>query len=103
MTTHVTDATTVQSTESGSSATEKLLMNIWLQLLGIASVQATDNFFALGGHSLAAMRLVKRIDASLGINVPLRAVFENPTLGGLAHYCEKAAGLGNSAEMGVID
>ncbi|HEU0054926.1 MAG TPA: amino acid adenylation domain-containing protein, partial [Longimicrobium sp.] len=64
--------------------TERALAAAWSELLGVEEVGATDNFFHLGGHSLAATRLAARVRASLGAELPLRAVFEHPTLSALA-------------------
>ncbi|HEU4452819.1 MAG TPA: amino acid adenylation domain-containing protein, partial [Longimicrobium sp.] len=64
--------------------TEEVLAAIWAQLLGAERVGATDGFFELGGHSLLATRLASRVRSDLGVELPVRAVFEHSTLGALA-------------------
>jgi amino acid adenylation domain-containing protein len=72
------------------SAIEELLAGIWCDLLGISDVGQQESFFELGGHSLLATRMVSRIRAVLGLDLPLRAVFEEPTLAGLSALIERA-------------
>jgi acyl-coenzyme A synthetase/AMP-(fatty) acid ligase len=66
------------------TATEEALTQIWSQLLAIAPIGINDNFFSLGGHSLLATKLASRIKSRWGIELPLRLVFERPTVAGLA-------------------
>jgi len=57
-----------------------------------APVGVSDNFFALGGHSLTATRLLARIRADYGVEVPIRAFFSDPTVSGLAAALTAARG-----------
>ncbi|MES2936776.1 MAG: non-ribosomal peptide synthase/polyketide synthase [Pseudomonadota bacterium] len=64
--------------------TEHLLAAIWSQALNVARVGAQDRFFELGGHSLIATQLVSQVRERMGIELPLRTVFEAPVLADLA-------------------
>ncbi|HEX6863967.1 MAG TPA: amino acid adenylation domain-containing protein, partial [Thermoanaerobaculia bacterium] len=69
---------------------EEMLAGIWTELLGVEAPGPEDSFFACGGHSLMAARLVARVRERLGTELPLAAVFEAPTLAGLAARIERA-------------
>lgn len=64
--------------------TEKTLAALWCEVLGLAQVGRGDDFFALGGHSLAALRLFDRIARVTGVRLPLADLMQAPTLGALA-------------------
>jgi amino acid adenylation domain-containing protein len=69
---------------------EELLAELWAELLGAGRVGADENFFDLGGHSLLATRLLARVAAAFGVELPVRAVFEAPTVTALAARIEAA-------------
>ncbi|HEV2736583.1 MAG TPA: phosphopantetheine-binding protein, partial [Longimicrobiaceae bacterium] len=73
---------------------EELLCSIWAELLGVERVGVHDDFFALGGHSLLATRMAFRAMQSFGVEVPLRALFEMPTIAALAVALEDQMLLG---------
>ena len=69
---------------------EELLAGIWVCLLGVERVGPSDNFFELGGHSLLATRMASRVRNVLGVEMPIRAIFEEPTLAGFASLVARA-------------
>ncbi len=66
------------------STVEDALARIWRELLRHEAIGIHENFFDLGGHSLLAIRLVSRVRDVLGIELPVRALFDAPTIAGLA-------------------
>ncbi|PUA36528.1 non-ribosomal peptide synthetase [Paenibacillus elgii] len=67
---------------------EAKLTQLWEEVLGLRQVGVTDDFFKIGGHSLRAMTLVSRIYKEMRINLPLHAIFQNPTIEGMAQAIE---------------
>ena len=75
---------------SPTSETEQKLAEIWRELLGVAQVNRNDNFFEWGGHSLLGTQLMSRVRSSFAVELPLRYLFEAPTLAALAEKIEQA-------------
>jgi amino acid adenylation domain-containing protein len=71
--------------------TEKLMAELWTELLDIEQVSAEDTFFSAGGHSLLLPQLAKRIYDRFGVELPLPEYFANPSLAGLSALVESAS------------
>ncbi|MFI0487358.1 amino acid adenylation domain-containing protein [Actinomadura sp. 9N215] len=70
--------------------TERALALIWSEVLGIDRIGVNDNFFDLGGHSLLATQVISGLHAELDVDLPVAAVFDAPTLAGLAAAADAA-------------
>ncbi|MFM6513678.1 MAG: amino acid adenylation domain-containing protein [Microcystis panniformis] len=66
------------------TATEKIVAEIWQDVLGLKQISIFDNFFDLGGHSLKATQVISRLREQLAINIPLNYLFSEPTVAGLS-------------------
>ncbi|WP_406113199.1 amino acid adenylation domain-containing protein [Streptomyces sp. NBC_01014] len=73
------------------SAREKALCELFTEVLGVVDISIDDDFFALGGYSLPAARLIGRIRSSLGTALSIGAVFEAPTVAGLARLLDEGS------------
>jgi acyl carrier protein len=67
---------------------ELQLAAIWSEVLGVERIGIHDDFFALGGHSLMAAQLVARVTDSLRVGLPIRRLFDTPTVAGIAEHVE---------------
>ncbi len=76
-----------------ATPTEELIAQIEAEVLGVESVGRHDNFFHLGGHSLLAARVLARIQETLGARLPVRALFQAPTVETLAEAVLSAGGM----------
>jgi acyl-coenzyme A synthetase/AMP-(fatty) acid ligase/aryl carrier-like protein len=78
---------------------ERRLAAIWREVLGLDEVGIHDNFFAIGGHSLRAMQVVSRLRRDAGVELPLAAVFQQPTIAALAARMAAADAGGTPAQI----
>jgi natural product biosynthesis luciferase-like monooxygenase protein/amino acid adenylation domain-containing protein len=85
-----------------STPDEQAVAAIWQQLLGGAPVGARDDFFELGGHSLMAMRVMARLRADLQVDLPVRVLFEHPTVAGLARAVAQARGAAAAQRVALV-
>jgi len=77
--------------------TEETLATIWAQTLNLERISVESNFFALGGHSLLATQVISRLRQAFQVELPLRSLFEAPTVASLATRIEAA----RRAEQGL--
>jgi len=95
-------AETANGDRASCTPTEEILISIWEDILGVHPVHPNDDFFALGGHSLLAVQAITRACSALEVEVPLRAMFETPTVAHLAHRIERAAAGVGSERAGSL-
>lgn len=77
---------------AAAQTTDQALLDIWLDVLDVDELDSEADFFELGGRSLHAMQIVARIQETLGVELPADALFDTPTLAGLAAAVESARG-----------
>ncbi len=75
---------------------EELLAAVWSEVLGTDRIGPEDDFFALGGHSLRVTQVLARVREAFGVELPVRSVFESPTLAGLAARIGEALRAGSA-------
>lgn len=95
-------ATATSEDRRPMTALEANLSRIWGELLQLDGVGLDDNFFDLGGHSLLAMQVVSHIEAELGVVLPVRSLFESPTVAQLARVIDDTPSAGASSLPAIL-
>jgi acyl carrier protein len=93
-----TRAHSAESYVAARTPVEELLAAIWCEVLGLEQVGVHDNFFHLGGHSLLATQVSSRLRETFQVELPLRALFEYPSVAGLALQVENSLRAGTGLE-----
>ncbi|RMH66210.1 MAG: amino acid adenylation domain-containing protein [Calditrichaeota bacterium] len=78
------------TTTAATTPVEDVLLSLWRDVLGVTTLSVHDNFFHLGGHSLLATQLVSRIRDAFDVEIPLKKLFEQPTVAHLAGLIQQA-------------
>ena len=78
--------------------TEEAVAAIWASVLGVTQVGVEENFFEMGGHSLLTTQVISRIRQALAVEIPVRTLFERPTIAALAESIETILWLTRSTD-----
>lgn len=95
----------VEHTEFSPPATdtERALCEAWSEILGVDRVSALDNFFEIGGHSLAVMRMATQVSRVRGVTIPLALIYQTETLRQLASVIDAAVALRSPTQQAIVD
>jgi len=95
------DADATRNYAAPRNEMEEAICRIWAETLGIERVGIEESFFDLGGHSLLATRVMSQVRSEFGVEVPLRVLFEQPTVAGFALEVEKLMREGQTSELSI--
>ncbi|HXQ74652.1 MAG TPA: condensation domain-containing protein, partial [Pyrinomonadaceae bacterium] len=82
---------------------EEIVATIWCEVLRLPTIARNGNFFNLGGHSLLVTQVLARVREYLKVEVPVRSVFEAPTLEGFARVIQEQLSAGRQSELAAIE
>ncbi|WP_430502708.1 non-ribosomal peptide synthetase [Micromonospora trifolii] len=97
------EVTSADDEDAGPRAgTERTVAEIWRDVLGVPVRRRDDDFFDLGGRSLKATRVRSRLSAAIGAEVPLRLIFDHPTVAALAAAADEITGVREAAVQSSV-
>jgi acyl carrier protein len=99
---HAAPSPPVEPSGRPANPIEEELVKIWREVLGLSEVGVRDNFFNLGGHSLLVLRVLARIRKAFQTDLPLKTLFESPTVEKLAAAVASARQKGTNAPIKKI-
>lgn len=94
------EAETTATAVAPSSERERVLLEVFSDVLGVSSLGVDQDFFVMGGHSILAARAASRISNEFGVELSVRAIFECPTVGMLAARLESTGAVKSSVRRG---
>ena len=80
----------IQHDSAPLSPFEEMTASVWSEVLEVEAIAPHESFFELGGHSLLATRVVSQLRSRFGVEIPLRAVFDNPTLAEMGRFIARS-------------
>jgi amino acid adenylation domain-containing protein len=95
-------STSEQAFVAPRTEVEETLVKIWSEVLKLKRVGVEDNFFELGGHSLVAVQVISRIRRMFDVEISVRSIFEEPTIGSLAEIVTQAKNEGRKALTPIL-
>jgi amino acid adenylation domain-containing protein/non-ribosomal peptide synthase protein (TIGR01720 family) len=82
---------------------EEMLARVWCELLDVPRIGVEDDFFMLGGHSLLATQVISRIREAFRVELPLRSIFEHPTIAGLAEMIQETIKIEDGEQLTRVE
>ncbi|MGZ4165008.1 MAG: condensation domain-containing protein, partial [Tumebacillaceae bacterium] len=101
-TTSPEDVELLKQQDAANMQFEEIVAGIFCQVLQVSHVELDDNFFKLGGHSLLATQVLSRIRKAFGVKLPLRTLFDHPTLRKMSALVRQATHSGQQADLPPI-